>query len=63
MVFKYELVQEGGKPTWDKDFLETFQNPVHVGEKVKAAAIGSSLLTVVAVEHYPTCSVLYYAVQ
>lgn len=63
MGFKYELVREGDNPTWDKDLLETFQNPVHVGERVKAVGIGSSLLTVVAVEHYPTCSVLYYAAQ
>lgn len=61
MSFKYELVREGGSPTWNKDDLETFQNPVQVGDKVKPAASGSDLLTVVAVEHYATGSVLYYA--
>lgn len=59
MAFKYELVKEGCNPTWSNNSLETFQNPVQVGEKVKTAAVGSELLTVVAVEHYPTCSILY----
>lgn len=61
MAFKYEIVKVGQAPTWDKQRLETFQNPVSVGDKVKASGTGGELLLVMAVEHYPDCSVLYHA--
>lgn len=61
MGFKYELVKAGQTPTWTGESQVVFQNPVTVGDKVKASGIGSELLLIVAVEHYPDCSVLYHA--
>lgn len=57
--FSYEIVPFGVIPAWDKERVTTFQNPVSVGDKVKKDVVGSNLLTVVAIEHYPTISVLY----
>lgn len=60
MAFKYELVVEGRTPTWGKDALESFVNPVSVGDKILSEVIGSEIVKVTAIVHYPTCSVLYY---
>lgn len=60
MTFKYELIAMGDLPTFDNKLTVAFANPVSVGEKVKTDIIGSELLTVAAIEHYPKHSVLYY---
>ena len=59
MSCKYEIVKAGDIPTWDNGNHHSFQNPVAVGDKVKPNGAGTDLLTVVAVEHYEDCSVLY----
>lgn len=61
MGFSYELVKAGESPTWAAANRQTFQNPVAVGDKVKPKGLGGDLLLIVAIEHYPDCSVLYYA--
>lgn len=59
MRFEYELVKDGETPTWAKESRVVFQNPVSVGDEVTAGGVGNELL-VVAIVHYPHCSVLYY---
>ena len=60
MTFKYELVKEGNTPTFDKDLINEYQNPVFDGQKVKPRRQGSDLVKIVSVEHYPSVSVAYY---
>jgi len=60
MTFKYEIVAKGGIPTWNKESVHDFQNPVHVGEFIKTGETGSKLLEITSVEHYPNVSVLYF---
>lgn len=57
--YEYEIVKVGEMPTWAKDSLHSFRNPIAAGDKVKPNGIGTDLLKVVAVEHYQECSVLY----
>ena len=59
MKFMYELVPVGSMPTWDKNRMEKFHNPVQVGDKVKPSGVGSDVLVVASVEHYTSCSVLF----
>ena len=60
MGYKYEIVKAGATPTWDKANLQSFKNPVGVGHKVKPIGKGTDLVTIVEIEHYENCSVLYH---
>ncbi|WMY75933.1 hypothetical protein RHD99_08350 [Buttiauxella selenatireducens] len=57
-TYQYEVVKNGTIPTWDKNSLYSFQNPVSIGDKVKVL-FGSELVEVVNIEHYPNISVIY----
>lgn len=63
--YAYTLVAEGDTPFKENAQVETFRNPVHVGDKVLGLVnepdSSRNLQRVVAVEHYPSFSALYLA--
>lgn len=58
--FKYELVRVNGTPTFAKDSIQEYVNPVSVGDKIKPDFQGSDIVYIIEIEHYPTVSVIYY---
>lgn len=57
--YKYEIVIIDKLPTVNTNYLHSFGNPVSIGDNINLNNEGFELLKVIAVEHYPECSVLY----
>lgn len=57
--FKYEIIRKGQTPTFEDNQTNTFCNPISIGDRIKKPGVGTELETVVSIEHYRTCSVLY----
>ncbi|ENE6639059.1 hypothetical protein ABNR98_004468 [Salmonella enterica] len=58
--FKYEIVKVDGTPTFEKEAIHEYVNPVSVGDKIKPDYIGSDIVYVVEIIHFPTVSVIFY---
>lgn len=66
MSYHYTLVEENGDPFKENAQVQVYRNPVHIGDKVLGLendAGNSELQRVVAIEHYPSRSVLRLAVS